>query len=275
MPLDPAAGFEPVMRRVVERCLERGLLKPGDEYLPRWTSGEIPGDAVNGAVRCGEAFRVSGRAPDCVPVRLEDLRRWAEPRGRVEAGEFPVFYPASLAARVRDLARRGEAEGIETGAALAGVLLRGTDGPELAILLTAALAFEHAEATQTRLEPRAATWAGVHAALRVRRQSMPGIPEVLVGQVHGHPFLPGDCGGCPRRPDCALSTASCSAEDDHWMRLVFGTQPWALCHIVGYTPRREVVEQLFTRSGGRLRARGFHVVPDFVLGVVLPGAVAG
>ncbi len=254
-----------------------GVLGPGDEYFQQLVTcadADVKAGAWAG-LRLEKPFRVNGRAPDCLPVRLEDLRRWSEPRGTIDSMAFPVFYPASLANRIVGHARRGEAEGVETGAALAGVLLRGTDGPELAMLLTAALAFEHAEATATRLEPGAATWSGIHAALRVRRQSMPGIPEVLVGQVHGHPFLPGECAPCPRRSGCGLSTAASSAEDDHWMRLVFGTQPWALCHIVGYTPRREAVEQLFTRSGGRLRSRGFHVVPDSVLGVVLPGLVSG
>lgn len=271
VPLAPSSGLEHLAQRVVTRCVAAGQLAAGDEYLRRLIT--VPADPGPGAagVRFGAPFRLPGRLPDRVSVRLDDLRRWAEPRGTIGPDDFPVFYPATLAARVLELARRGEAEAIETGAALAGVLLRGSDDPGFALILTSALAMEHTEATSTRLELKAATWSAIHARLRARRRVHPAIPEMLVGQVHAHPFLPGKCAPCSRLKDCELTTATASSEDDQWMRLVFGTQPWALCHIVGYDPRRAPVERLFTRSGGRLRPRGFHVLPDSVLSVVLPG----
>jgi hypothetical protein len=54
-----------------------------------------------------------------------------------------------------------------------------------------------------------------------------------------------------------------SQDDRRWTRAVFARQPWQLCHIFGLAARGDRVHGLFGLHGGRLRERGFFVLPEF------------
>ena len=89
----------------------------------------------------------------------------------------------------------------------------------------------------------------------------------LVGQCHGHNFLPANgappCEVCPRLAVCGRSSVFVSTDDVSWARAVFRRQPWHLSHIFGLNARRENVHGLFGLRDGRLLERGFYVVPEF------------
>jgi hypothetical protein len=50
-----------------------------------------------------------------------------------------------------------------------------------------------------------------------------------------------------------------SSQDPLWMTATSRRQPWALSHVVGLTPQREVVTQLFGVRDGRWQPRDYHV----------------
>jgi hypothetical protein len=88
----------------------------------------------------------------------------------------------------------------------------------------------------------------------------------LLGQCHGHNFLPNDgnrCDQCDKRPVCGLSSVFVSPDDQTWMRAVFSRQPWALCLIFGMNARNEPVQQLYSLKDGLWQPRGYFVLPEY------------
>jgi hypothetical protein len=93
----------------------------------------------------------------------------------------------------------------------------------------------------------------------------------MVGQTHGHNFLPGSaCGACSKVADCQLTSVFVSTDDRAWSQAVFHRQPWHVCQIYGFNARGEYVHGMFTLRENRLQQRGFYVLPDFD-----PGADGG
>jgi hypothetical protein len=89
----------------------------------------------------------------------------------------------------------------------------------------------------------------------------------IVGQCHGHNFLPADgappCEVCSRVEVCGRTSVFVSGEDVEWSRAVFRRQPWSVSHIFGSNARREQVQGLFGLRDGRLLERGFDLIPEF------------
>jgi hypothetical protein len=124
----------------------------------------------------------------------------------------------------------------------------------------------HSEGTTYSLTFTGETWARVQAVLKARQRNPLTRGEQILGQCHGHNFLPyfeGEtCDGCPAQGECQLSTAYLSESDRTWCRAVFPREPWQLSHVFGLTPRRDCVSALFGQRGAVLVRRDYDVLDD-------------
>ncbi len=130
-----------------------------------------------------------------------------------------------------------------------------------------ALEVKDAEMKPFSLSYSGKSWARIQAVLRARQAQPATQAQRIVGQCHGHNFLPNDgappCELCHKQEVCARTSVFVSSDDRQWCRAVFHRQPWALCHIFGLNARHDQVDSLYGLSGGRLEERGFYVVDVF------------
>jgi hypothetical protein len=188
------------------------------------------------------------------------------------AGEdwLPVIYTKDALAKAERFSRRGASQipPVESGCALVGSLGSCSKTGEFFVVIYDALETVSAEETKFSLSYTDASWRRLDALIGERLKAQPASAVRLVGQAHGHNFLPLDlgmsCGECERRLTCQKTSCFPSAEDRLWTACVFPQQPWAACHIFGLTPRSEPVNALYGRlDGGRLLQRPYYVVADF------------
>jgi hypothetical protein len=122
------------------------------------------------------------------------------------------------------------------------------------------------EATTHTLMYSGATWARIQAILRAWRVNPATRHHRIIGQAHGHNFLPFDgaaqCDECPHLPECARSTAHLSTADCTWARAVFNGEPWAVSQVFGLDARSDPVEAFYGQRGGSLVQRGYRLIDD-------------
>lgn len=200
---------------------------------------------------------------------LPELRDRARTRGEPEAARGEVFYTERALADAERISRRGAASEppVETGGLLIGPLCRCPETRDVFVVVTDVLEATDTDATTFSLAYSSATWAKIDALLRARR-SAPGMQaHRILGQTHGHNFLPlgglEPCEACAELEFCTRHTAFLSTSDLRWCRAVFSAQPWQLSHQFGLNARGENVDALFGLRGGCLTERGFRVIPDF------------
>ena len=182
--------------------------------------------------------------------------------------EFPVFYAQEAFDRAEACARRGGDLNppVETGGVLLGSLAACPDSGEMVAIITDVIEVQEAEETTFSLSYSSQSWMRIQTILKARQAAYPGQATRILGQGHGHPFLPNDgkvCAECPKRPTCSLTSVFVSLDDRTWHRSVFARQPWTLCHIFGLSARGDRVNQLYGLKDGRLQARGYYLLPDF------------
>jgi hypothetical protein len=126
------------------------------------------------------------------------------------------------------------------------------------------------EGTTYTLTFTAKTWARIQAVLAARQRHPATRNQRVLGQVHGHSFLPYNsgetCDGCPSQGKCQLSTAFLSEEDRGWCRSVFPREPWQLSHVFGLTPRREPINAFYGQRSTLLERRGYYVLDETLSG---------
>ncbi len=257
-----------VARRGLEPLIKRGEIQEATTFVY-----ELACDAARSAscpVAAGSA--TAPRPVTQMPLRV--VRRPLAPllaRAR-EAGtplpeQAPVFVTESALKRAVAAAWHGiDAEPpVEAGGVLIGSLGWCEDAREFYVVVTDALEVREPEQTRYSLALSARDWAQVNDSLRSRQAAEPGEHYRLIGQFHAHPFRPmdggeGGCPNCRRRSFCDLHSAFMSLDDQVWMQAHFRRQPWALSFIVGLTPRRTLVIQLFGLRDGRWQPRTFQIV---------------
>ncbi len=130
----------------------------------------------------------------------------------------------------------------------------------------------HAKGTTYSLTYSGETWARIQAIMRARGANPATQSHRILGQCHGHSFLPLDgappCEDCLKREFCSRTTAFLSEADLEWCRAVFHGQPWQLSHIFGLDALGRGVDVFFGQAHGRLRPRGYHVLEDFELPLI-------
>jgi len=122
----------------------------------------------------------------------------------------------------------------------------------------------NADGTKFSLSYSSRTWSRIQAVLRARAARPATRAHRLLGQVHGHNFMPAGepCEACATAEVCGRSTAFLSADDLLWCRAVFHEQPWQVSVIYGLNARGEAVSTFYGQHAGELVPRGYHLIDD-------------
>jgi hypothetical protein len=204
----------------------------------------------------------------CLNAPLRPLIEAATPVSEIDEEAFAVFYTKEAFAKAERFARQGARAHppIETGAVLVGWLCTCPDSGEFFVVVADAWEVQDAEQTEFSLAYTGKSWMRIQTVLRARQAATPGCGPQLVGQTHGHNYLPNGgqtCEACFKLPICNLSNLFVSPDDQKWSRAVFAKQPWSLCAIFGLTARGDHVQKLFTLKDMQLQPRGFFLLEDF------------
>jgi hypothetical protein len=259
-----------VASRAARRLLEVGALETGDTYYY-----EIHADArppLRAAAPAGPAgMKLSARPapPAFEAVELPPLLERARAVGEADERCYPVLYTEQALARAERLARKGAdvQPPIETGAVLIGPLCSCPRTGEFFAVVCEALGVTDAEEREFSLTYSGKSWARIQAVMKARQARPATRAHRILGQCHGHNFLPAGgaapCEECAAAKVCSRTSVFVSPDDRLWSRAVFSRQPWQLCHIFGLSARGDTVGSLFGLRDGQLLERGYHVVPDF------------
>ena len=261
-------SLKEVATRGAERLVTEGVLSAQEACyfeLVAQPAAARPERAVEGGITF-----TSREAPlRFLSVPLRDLLARAVRVGPDLEGVSPVFYTREAFDLAERFARRGAAGNPprETGAVLIGPLCACPETGEVFTVVTLVVEVVEAEEEEFSLSYTGRSWTRIQSVLRALRSSVPTRSWRLLGQSHGHNFLPRDggqpCESCPHLAECHRTSVFVSEADQKWSRAVFSRQPWHLCHIFGLSARAEHVSGLFGQRDGRLQERPFFVIPEF------------
>lgn len=263
-------SLEHVARRAAERMAGEGKLQASDVFYYHIACDEAAG-AGAGRPLDVSLPEVQTRPLEPLAIELAPLLRRARPVGPAAATPSPygVFYTAAALAAAERCARRGAEHHppVETGGVLVGFLCSCPVSGEFFAVVVEVLEAQDADQTAYSLAFSARTWTRIRAVMEARQRHAATRGLRIVGQCHGHNFIPADgappCPDCARRTVCTRSSVFVSLDDWNWNRAVFRRQPWQLCHIFGLNARHERDQGLFGLRDGRLLERGYHVLEDF------------
>ena len=207
-------------------------------------------------------------------VQLDQLVDRAERIGTHDDDWPYVFYTRAARTSAERLSRMGakRTPAVESGAALIGTLCMCPGTGDMFIVVTHALEVFDAESTAFSLEYSARSWQHIQTVIETMHQQPETSTLRLLGQAHGHNFMPADgappCGICAKAPVCGRTSVFVSTEDLTWTRAVFSRLPYALSHIYGLSARHlrpdpDEVESLYGLRDGRLLPRAYHVLDEF------------
>jgi hypothetical protein len=266
--------LEPVAERGSRRLLEDGTLQTGELYFYDLVLGddEAPGDGA-AAGRSEAKWTLRGPAGRGAPGhRRIPLRRLLE---RYQAksphtadAPYPIFFTRSARERAERISRKGAdaVPPVETGGLLIGPLCVCPETGELFAVILDVLEASNSDATTHTLTYSSATWARIQPILRARQADPTTRHHCIVGQAHGHNFLPFDgaaqCEECSYRAECTRSTAHLSPADRTWARAVFNGEPWCVSQVFGLDARSDPVEGFYGQRGGSLVRRGYRTIDD-------------
>jgi len=256
--------------RAAQRLQRQGVLKLGDTYTYEITASRKP-SAIAPASEAVQEFTITANHPPLhhVTVPLAPLLAKARTVGSVDDRMCHVFFTVEALERTEKFARKGAAQNppVETGAILIGNLCSCPETGEFFVVVVDALEVQDAEQTKFTLSYSGKSWSRIQAVLKARQAQPATRAQRMVGQAHGHNFLPADgappCELCSKVSVCTRTSVFVSSDDRDWSRAVFARQPWQLCHIFGLNARRENVQALYGLRDGRLQERGYHVLPEF------------
>jgi hypothetical protein len=293
----PLRSLSWVAARAARRLLSAGELGPQDSYYYELCFGAVPevgSGKATGAEWTGVAPEVapgvapemgahpiapaaSGAPPVTLPVPLKPLLENARSVVDLDGDHFPAFYTHEAREKAERIAREGGASNppVETGGLLVGPLCSCPDTGEFFAVIVDVLAAANTKGTTYSLTYSGATWAQIQTVMRAKQKHPATRGQRILGQVHGHSFLPqGEtdvCETCDLLEVCTQSSAYLSSEDRDWCRAVFNRQPWQLSHIFGFNARSERVEAFFGQKSGSLVPRGYAVLDSTFEGPLAQG----
>lgn len=198
---------------------------------------------------------------------LPPLLKHARVHGMESREHYPVFYTEEALAKAERFGRKGaeRAKPVETGGMLLGPLCSCPETGELFAIVCDVLEVLDAEEKKFSLSYTGKTWDRIQTVVRTIQSQPATTASRLLGQCHGHNFVPGgkQCDDCQLVKECSKSSVFVSQDDRLWSRAVFAGQPWQLCHIFGLNARGEGVQRLYGLHDGRLEERGYYVIPEF------------
>jgi len=250
-----------VAARGARRLIEEGRLATGELYFYGLTAGDAPDALLRGPEGRG--------VPGLATAPLRRLLEGAEP---VDVGEddaaYPVFFTRSARERAERVSRKGGdvSPPVETGGLLIGPLCRCPETGQLFAVVVQVLEATESEATKYSLTYSGPTWARVQALLRAQQAHPTTRHHRILGQSHGHNFLPFEgaepCAACRLVDVCTRSSAYLSADDRTWCRAVFSGEPWQLSQVFGMDARSGGTETFYGQLGGGLTRRGYWVIDE-------------
>jgi hypothetical protein len=214
---------------------------------------------------------VTQKPLEYLTVPVGPLLTKAEPVGPLD-GWGHLFITREALADAERLSRRGAADQppTESGAVLVGSCCSCPETGEFYVVVTDSIELVDSVETGVSLTYTDTTWERIQRVLEARRAADPEArAQRIVGQAHGHNFLPYcgkeiTCPDCPDRETCLLTSCFASTADLTWHRSVFGhIKPLACCHIFGLDARGAPVQGSFGFRGGSLAHRGFYIIPEF------------
>ncbi len=265
----PMKSLQSVASRAAQRLVEAGALQPhGLYYFKLLAEPHSPGRAAEPARTAPFSMEARSQPLTALKVPLKPLLDQADPVGNIDSEDIPVFYTEQAYVQAERYSRLGAASqpAVETGAVLVGTLCSCPRSGELFTVVCDALEARDAEQTAFSLFYSSQSWAHIQAVMRARQARPATRSQRILGQAHGHNFLPSNqppCEVCPKQKTCQRTSVFVSPDDHNWSRAVFHQQPWQLCHIFGSSARGEPAHSLFGLSQGFLVERGFHVIPEF------------
>jgi len=259
-----------VAERASKEMIRQGTLKAGNLYYYKVLAerGEPPGTRPRDDLPSGLGQVTVRRAPLIyLKTPLQPLLDRAEIHGLVD-GWCPVFYPRNVLEKAEKYSRRGAkcVPPVESGGVIIGSLCSCPESGEFFVLATEVIEVADALQTGFSLTYSSKTWNQIQAVLRARQANPATRAERIVGQAHGHNFLPDHdgktCGDCEKQATCQASSVYVSEQDLLWTRSVLARNPWSVCHIFGLDTRGHPVHGQFGFRGGRLQERGFYLLED-------------
>jgi hypothetical protein len=258
-------AVQDIVLRAVQQQIEAGVLKLEDDYTYELVRDRAASPSPN-----GQPFKTTVHSMPLqyltVPLApLVERSREVEPA----AGDLmPVFFVEEALAKAERFARKGAAANppIETGAVLIGPVCSCPRTGELFVVVCDAIELSDAEGTKFSLAYTGKTWGRIQVVLRAMQGQPATRAHRLLGQGHGHNWVPG--GGAPlcercEPGRCARQNCFTSLDDRVWMRSVFSRQPWQLCYIFGLNARRDLLHGLFGLRDNQLHLRGYRVIENF------------
>ena len=257
-----------VAQRASKHLVEGGILQPGSYFYYEVIAERSPPPPLPSPVtkQYGVGTFISKHAPlNFLNLTLGPLLEKARTVGSVQ-GWTPVFYTHEVFETAERFSREGAKQEPpqESGGVILGSLCSCPESGEFFVLATEVVELTDAEQASFSLRYSSKTWSMIQEVVRAR-QANPGTGAVrMVGQCHGHNFLP--CADedksckCENRETCQMTSAFVSEHDLQWSRSVFARQPWAFCHIFGLSVRGEAVHHQFGFRAGRLMQRGFYLI---------------
>ncbi len=260
--------FNDAASLLAQELILAGRLQTTDTYFWQISADTAPAEPKGPA----PSFSLSTSSLPLAYVThaLAALAEQAEVIGSIVPQTMPVFYLRRAHERAEKFARLGadQIPAVETGCALLGTLVACPQSGEFYAVVTDALELADTQQKELSLTYTGTTWVRLRAILRARQAQPGGQSLRLLGQAHGHNFLPAGgappCELCLQTKVCGRTSVWVSTDDRIWTRAVMASQPWGLCHIFGFNARKEPVSQLYALRDNRLQPHGYYLIDDFV-----------
>ncbi|MHC4953588.1 MAG: hypothetical protein ACYTGZ_06840 [Planctomycetota bacterium] len=263
------ACMELVAARGARALVSRGALKEEETYyyqlrVEQSENDAGPADDAHGVRAAGPIRRRPLAYKD---VALAPLLERAESVGTAEdpAGLPYVFYLREAREAAERFSRRGGDENppVETGAVLLGSLCACPSG-EMFVVVTDAIEATDAEQQKFSLSFTSRTWSRIQTIVKARQAHDRTRADRIVGQAHGHNFLPLNgaepCEACATIEVCGRSSAFLSADDIRWSRAVLAGESFQVGHVFGLDAMGRPRDAFYGQVGGTLARRGYHVI---------------
>jgi proteasome lid subunit RPN8/RPN11 len=248
----PAGYFRPNALRIADCLVSEEKMEAGDlfTYAVLAFPSREASSSCNGDLLEIEDLPVQARLQ---PGSLHDEIERAIAFGDLAPEVVPIFVPQQVIDEVVAAAER--ADEVEVGAVLIGKMHVDTNSKDLFLKVTAQIPARHTLSESTKLSFSAETWAGVQAAIELRRSN-----EQMLGWFHSHParhWCNKECAPEAKR-HCPLGTPFFSRADCDLHRVAF-CQP----HCVALLATSTYSGMKLTMYGwnrAMITQRGFYII---------------